>query len=280
MAINPARHSLYTSLRRIAALIVLLCGWAAPASAQVSVSGPLTVDVELEPGTTHTGTIVLENVGPKPAEVKLYQTDYRSESPALYFYDDPGSTPRSNASWIAVSPLRFSVPAESQYTVSFTIEVPADPSLSGTYWSMLMVEPVPPGSPESATAPEGEVALGVVTILRYGVRMITNVGEPGTVEPEITNARLELRDGVPTLGVEVANAGTRLLRNEIWAELYDEDGQLVARRDGSGGTLFPGSTLEYRIPLAEVPRGGYTALVVMDSGDNNVFAVSLSLSLQ
>lgn len=143
-----------------------------------------------------------------------------------------------------------------------------------------MVEPVPPGSPESATAPQGEVAVGVITVLRYAVRMVTHVGEPGTVQPEITDARLELRDGVPSLGLAVANTGTRMLRNEIWAELYDAEGTMVARRDGSGGTLFPDSTVEYRIPLAEVPRGTYTALVLIDSGDNNVFAVSLSLSLQ
>lgn len=143
-----------------------------------------------------------------------------------------------------------------------------------------MVEPIPAGSPESVSAPEGEVAVGVITVLRYAVRLVTHVGQEGTVQPEITDVSLALRDGVPSLGVVVANAGSRMLRNEIWAELYDDSGRMVARRDGVGGTLFPDSTVQYQVPLAEVERGAYTALVLIDSGGNNVFAVNLSLTLQ
>ena len=278
---KPRGSLAHHRLLRTTAIVILLGGAFAPSlAAQVSVNGPLSVEVELEPGSRHTGTIILENQGQRMEEVKLYQTDYRSESPSRHFYEDPATNPRSNASWISVGPLRITIPPESRYTVPFTIDVPPDQTLSGTYWSVLMVEPVPARSPESAAAADREVTVGVVTLIRYAVRLVTHVGEAGTVAPEITDVSLALRDGVPSLGVVVANTGTRMVRTEIWAELYDGDGRMVARRDGSGGSLFPDSTVQYQVPLAEVDRGAYTALILLDCGDNNVFAVSVALTLQ
>lgn len=261
-------------------LIVGLLLLASGVFAQVSVNSPLSIEIEVLPGSRHTGTIVLENVGSESEEVRLYQTDYRSVRPGSFYYEDPGSQPRSNASWISVAPLRFSIPPGARYLVPYTIDVPADETLSGTYWSVLMIEPVPPTSPESVQAAPDQVAVGVVTLLRYAVRIVTHVGEAGVVQPHVDAVTVELRDGVPTLLVGLSNTGTRMVRLAVWTELYDAAGRMVARREGSGGTLFPGSSLEYRIPLTEIERGAYTALVLLDAGDNNVFGVSISLTLQ
>ena len=272
-----SRSALHTRSVFLAALFMLL---GPGIFAQVSVNSPLTIELEVLPGSRHTGTIVLENVGSVREEVRLYQTDYRSERPASFHYESPGGHARSNASWISVAPLRFSIPPGARYLVPYTIDIPADATLSGTFWSVLMIEPIPPASPESAAAAPDQVAVGVVTLLRYAVRLVTHIGETGAVQPEVKAVSVELRNGVPTLLLALANEATRMLRLSVWAELYDASGRLAARREGSGGTLFPGSSIEWQIPLTDVPRGAYTTLVLLDAGENNVYGVSISLTLE
>jgi len=176
--------------------------------------------------------------------------------------------------------MRVTVPVGETYTVSYVIEVPPDPSLSGSYWSVLMIQPVPSESPESVEADPNETTVGVITVIRYGFRFITHIGTSGTVQPEFEDVSLTLSGGVPMLGVDLRNAGSRLLKIEIWAELYDSDGNFVARRDGAAGSLYPASARQYRIPLDEVEVGSYTSLVIIDAGDNNVFGASLPLVLE
>ena len=265
---------------RFLILLTLLIGSATSIGAEISVRGRLTHELELLPGSTHSGTIVIQNVGNRTEEVKLYQTDYRSESPSFHHYEDAGTNQRSNSSWISFSPSRFTVPPDQSHTISYVLEVPMDESLSGTYWSVLMVEAIPPESPESIEADPDRPRVAVLQLIRYAVRLITHIDSTGTVEPEILGASLSLENGRPVLGVGLANTGTRSLKIDIWAEVYDVQGSLVARRDGSGSTLFPDSTREYRIPLHELARGEYTALVVIDAGDNNVFGASFPLRLE
>jgi hypothetical protein len=170
-------------VRNKSILLVLLLGFAFPwvAGAQITVQGDLAHELELLPGMTHSGSIVLRNGGTTPAEVKMYQTDYRSEVPRQHFYEDPGTTPRSNAAWISISPMRFTVPAGESYTVSYVLEVPADSSLGGTFWSVLMIEPIPPESPESVDAVPNETSVGIITLIRYGFKFVTHIGTSGTV---------------------------------------------------------------------------------------------------
>ena len=273
-------HALFRHKNRSWLVIVFLFWSAWSASGQVTVQGPLTHEVELLPGGSHSGIIVLQNTGNRTEEVKLYQTDYRSQSPGQHFYEDPGTSARSNADWISTSPKRFTVPPGERYGISYVMEVPGDPSLSGTYWSVLMIEPVPAQSPESYDADPEKTSVGIITLLRYAVRFVTHIGTTGTFQPEISGVNLTLVEDTPTLGIDIANIGSRLLAIEIWAELYDPTGNLVARRDGSGASLYPDSSRQYQIGLDGVGPGEYTALVVIDAGDNNVYGTSFPLALE
>lgn len=268
--------------RRNQALLIAILLLILPSSlfSDVSVQGSLTHELELLPGSTHAGVIVLYNSGPETQEVKLYQTDYRSQSPGQNYYEEPGTNPRSNSSWVTFSSQRLTVPAGESFSVPYVLEVPLDPSLSGTYWSVLMVEPIPPESPESVTSDPNQVTFGIRTVFRYALRFITHIGTSGTSLLEFVGVGMSLSEGVPSLDLDVGNVGTRSLKIEIWAELYDGDGKLVARCEGPRATVFPASVRQFRIPLEDVARGAYTALVVMDAGGNHVFGANFPLVLE
>ena len=267
----------YHQVRR-AVLLVLAVVLAGPVTAQIYVEGSLTQRVELEPGGSHSAGIVVRNVGDEPAEVRLIQYDYRRSNLGDRYYTQPGSIERSNADWISITPRRFSIPAGEDYTISYVLTVPSDDSLSGTYWSMLIVEPVPDQSPESSEYDAEETGVSITTVLRYAILFVASIGSSGTIQPEITGAVLTLQEGTPVLGVDVSNSGTRILDINVWVELYDAAGTFTGRWDGSEASVLPAR--RYPIPLDDVPAGSYTALVVLDCGENNVFGASIPVQIE
>lgn len=248
--------------------------------AGINIEGSLTHEVTAGPGDTYTGTIIIQNTGQEVEEVKLYQTDYRTEAGGATYYPDPGTMERSNSDWVTVSPKRFFISGGESYTVHFSITIPSDESLTGTYWSLLMVEGIPKESPESSNYNPEEVNVGVQTILRYGVRMITHINYTGTITPEIISSRLEKEELRTYLFLDIANSGTRLFRVNFWAELYTEDGDFIGKFEGDKLAVFPGSSVRFRTDLTSAPKDKYLALVVLDCGENNVFGINYNLVLE
>ena len=142
-------------------VVALLAGvgagtaWAGP----VSVIGGLTREATLQPGGRTEGRIILRNNSNEPQEVKVYQTDYLFWADGRNEYGEPGSTPRSNARWIVHSPQQLTLPPKGTESVDYALQVPAQEGLSGTYWSVLMVEPIAAETLEPPKAEEGKVIL-------------------------------------------------------------------------------------------------------------------------
>jgi hypothetical protein len=253
---------------------------ATPGVAQIIVLGPLNEQLELEPGSRHSGSIMIRNGGEEAEDIRLVQYDYRVNHQGENFYTDVGTVERSNAEWISISPRQFRVPPGETSTISYTIDVPDDESLAGTYWSVLMIEPVPETSPESPDYEPGQVGVGITSILRYAFTFVTSIGSTGSIIPEVIGATLRYVEDTPVLDVDIENGGTRILRIAIWAELYDGDGTLVGRYPGNSAGLLPLSSLRYNIPLIDAPLGSYNGLVIIDCGDNNVFGASFPIAIE
>jgi len=258
--------------------LFLFCAFLLPAD--ITVVGSLTHEYSIDPGETIDGSIRIQNSGNEPEEVKLYLTDYASAADGSHYYLDPNTTPRSNASWITLSPRRVTIPAGETYSARYSLTTPNDKSLGGTYWSMLMIEPIPKDSPESSGYNPETVTVGITTVLRYGIRMITHFEGAEPAQPEIENAAVIREEDKRFLHVDITNAGNRLLRVDLWAELYTQDGEYVGNYPGEKLAVFPGSSIRFKVNLSKVPKNRYLALVVMDCGNNDVFGVQYTLDLE
>lgn len=247
---------------------------------EVIVDGALTHEISVEPGGTFGGTIVLRNSNTEAEEVKLYQTDYRSTADGYSHYDDPGTLKRSNAEWIAISSMRFTIPAGESHTIRYTVDVPQDSSLEGTYNSVLMIEPIPKSSGESASFDPNQTGVGISTVLRYAVRMITTIQDTGTIMPQIVHTELVQEGEAFRLNLDVLNAGTLFVRVSSWAELYTQDGELVGKFEGRRTSIFPDSAKRFNIDLEGVSKDTYIALVVLDCGNNDVFGANFTLQIE
>ncbi len=250
---------------------------------QISIIGELSQDREASPGDQYEGTIVVRNETAEPQEVKAYQTDYLFHYSGTNNYGEPGSQPRSNAGWVRFSPSYLVVPPLSTMSVDYTVSVPtsiAGNPLIGSYWSMLMIESIPKGSPESALADERERAkMGIRQTLRYGIQIATHIRNTGKKMIEFLDVKL-VKDvkGTAVLQIDLKNTGDVFIRPDVFVELFDAGGASKGKYPGSKYRMYPGTSVRQSIDLSNIPRGTYKALVVVDTGGEDIFGGQYTLT--
>jgi hypothetical protein len=252
-----------------------------PADAGISIEGGLTHEKVSKAGETYQGEIVIKNQEDTPQELKIYQSDYRFNYEGETIYGEPGKDARSNAGWISFNPSRVTIPPKEKATISYTITVPGDQSLVGTYWSMLMIEGLPMGSPESeGTQKEKKLSMGITQIMRYAVQVVTHIGDTGTRKIKFIQTKILKEKNARILQVDVENEGERLLRPQMWTELYAPDGTSLGRFQGEQYRVYPNTSKRFRIDISKVPAGTYKALVVADCGENDLIGIQYTLKFE
>ncbi|MCK9230693.1 MAG: hypothetical protein M0Q23_05175 [Syntrophales bacterium] len=253
----------------VAALLVLLT--AAPVVAEISVVGALSRHMVLAPGDEAQGRVIVRNQGTRDRIVRVRLTDYRSRSDGTTRYGEAGRLDRSNAPWVHVVPRERVIPANSSSSFTFIARVPHDPSLAGTYWSMLLVEPLPMEVLRPPDEHEGRPRLNIRTTVRTGIHLIIHIRGTGRTDARFQGQMLEETEGRPVLRFDLENTGERHLNVAVWTELFDEQGLSIGRFDAPRQALLPGNSSRVRVALPGVPSGAYSALVIADDGRDNVF---------
>jgi hypothetical protein len=265
--------------RSLVVLLLALCV-TGTVRAALLIQGDMTQEKRAKPGETYRGTIVLTNTDSVPGEAKVYQTDYSFSSDGTDTYGEPGRLPRSNAKWISLSREVVTVPAKGKERIDYEVTVPAGKGagLSGTYWSMIMVEPIAQGSRESGKVPDG--AARIVQVLRYGVQIITQFGKPGPAALTFEHPQL-LNEGDKRLfAIDVANTGQQLLRPTLWIEIYSQAGKPIGKFHGEKTRLYPNTSARFKIDLGATPNGKYLGMVAADGTGDNLFGANVELELK
>ena len=144
-----------------------------------------------------------------------------------------------------------------------------------------MVEGIPRDSPESSSADDdGDVSLGIRQVFRYGIQMVTHIGNTGTRDLRFLTPQIQKDGDARYLLVDAENIGERWLRSACTAELYDTKGNYVQEFDGGMLRMYPGTSVRFRVDLSTVEEGTYRALVILDCGDDDVFGASYTLKVQ
>lgn len=266
---------------KIVCLALVFCFLiASTVKAGLSIIGGLSHQKTAKLGEIYKGSILIKNNSAEPGEAKVYQTDYTFCFDGSNNYGPPGKLERSNANWLAFNPHRLIIPPGEVLTVNYTVKVPDNPNLVGTYWSMLMVEDIPKTSPESSQPEKGKTKIGITQVMRYGVQMITNIGDTGERNLKFLQTKLLKEAEKRILQVDIENIGQSLLKSSLWAELYDESGRYIGRFDGGRKHLYPGTSVRYKVDLTDTPEGTYKALVVADCGGDDIFGANYNFKFE
>ncbi len=263
--------------RLLLPLLALLA--ALPARAQITVVGSAVEERAAAPGATYTGTIRVRNTGRETEEARVYLADYSFQADGRTAYAAPGSLPRSSAAWVAFSPSSLRLAPGAEASVGYTVTVPAGADLRGTYWTMLMVEGIAHGSPASTARSNARVQVGIQPSVRYGVQIATTLEGTGTPSVRFAGTRAFGRGAEKLLELDLGNAGDVAYRPEIRVELYDEAGRPAGTFSSKRGLLYPGTSLRQTFELGALPAGTYQALVVADTGGEEVFGAQYRLKL-
>ncbi|OQX16053.1 MAG: hypothetical protein BWK73_05060 [Thiothrix lacustris] len=254
------------------------------AQAAVMLSGGLSHEYTLNPGSTVSGVLELKNTGNEPAEVKIYQEDVKINADGSTEYTPgTGSHNRSNANWISLGTDRVILDPGAAQSVPYTLQVPTD-NLQGSYWSMLMLEPVSNKSRESqlAQTPSDQPSLTIHQKVRYAVQVLANVGNKGA--SNLTFAAPSVaRDaqGIRWFSVDLSNTGTRHSRPNVSLDVFAADGNSIGRFKAETHGLYNGEREVFSINLDSLQPGNYKALLAAEDNNNGqVFGSDINLTIK
>lgn len=242
----------------------------------VTVIGSLTHEIVLTQGKSHTGQIALKNSGPSSQLVEIFQTDYSSSSAGKSSFQEPaGQMSRSNAHWIKYTPSRIRIAPESEALVQFKITVPEVDTLHGTYWSILMIKEIPEIDPD-----DDNEGFRINTVMQYSNQIITHVGTYGPARLEFYGAQVIKEGGERNIQIDIKNVGDKLLRPDVWIEIYDHMGGYIGKYTSKIQRIFPGCSKRKTINISKLEKGEYKTVVVADCGFDDLFGVEYTIKIE
>lgn len=262
------RNRRFTSL-----LFILLFLITNSVFANIVVLNGLTHENSALPGETYRTQIEIQNVSQIEKSVKIYQKDYWYNHTGDARHDAPGTLQRSNANWISFQPELVNLAPNEKAQINIEIVIPNNEDLTGSYWSVMMVEGVVP--------PDTSVNKGVAitTAIRYAVQLISHVGNTGTSDLGFVGLELTKQDSQNLLLVSVENKGERLLKPELSLEIFDELGNSVAVVKAEKRKTLPGTSIQVTLLLEGIKPGNYSGVIVADCGNEDLYGTNVSFEI-
>ncbi len=243
----------------------MMIGTAVPLWSAVFISGPLDHDFELAPGAKLEGTITLINPDDHEADVKLYQVDLE-DCGKTTTCGAPGSAPRSNALWVSLGDSDYVTlqPHETK-EIKYKIEIPMKRGLHGTYWSVIMVEPVKPAVLDK------QKGFTIASIIRYGVQIITSLGDEGEWDISVAEKAIESQKDRRVFTLSIKNSGTRAFKAPVFFQMFSKSGTNVMKTKTLARRIFPDSVIQFSFDIPnDIAAGEYQILLFLENDDDFV----------
>ncbi|MDR3624738.1 MAG: hypothetical protein P4L16_06330 [Chlamydiales bacterium] len=237
----------------------------------------MTFERDVLPGNVIEGSIPIFNAGNEVASVKVSLADYLYNASGETFYSNPGSHLRSNAPWTHLSTELLKIPPCSQVNFYYKIVVPCDSLLQGTYWGLILIEPIDEvvnqGSKE-------EQSLDVQTVVRYGFQLITNIRGSGAYDLKVVSKELVRQDAKTLLVIDVLNTGTLVMEPKMHMEVFDLQGKCIKKAELCKRRIYPTCSVRYAPDISDLQPGKYMTLIVFDQGDKALFGTQYTLDIK
>lgn len=225
-------------------------------------------------GDTYTGTIKIYNSADTDQEVKVYASDYSFNYKGNSFYDEAGSNSRSNAYWIQFSPKFTVLKAKETQYIQYEVKIPMNDSLTGTYWSVLMIE----GAKPINTDKKGQ--LNISSSTRFAFQVVTNIADTGIGDLHYMQPTVITEMDKTYLDVVLENTGERLISPLVTAEFFNEEGTSVRVLQAPKNGMYPTTSASFRFNLEGIEtKKTYQVVIVADGGNDDVFGLELPLKL-
>ncbi len=235
----------------------------------------LTHEKTTATGESYRGRIEVQNTANTEKSVRAYLKDYSFNFRGESRHDDPGTLARSNANWITFNPELMNLGPGEKATIDYEVKVPAEDSLKGTYWSVIMVEGI---IPPDTTQQSGGITIN--TAIRYAVQIVTNIENTGTSDLQFLGLEMDQQNDINILNVIIENIGERQLKPELSLELFDESGNSAGIIKADRRKTFPETSVKVTLNLEGIKPAKYTGVLVADCDDDHIFGTNVSLEIE
>ena len=259
------------SIMKYVITLTMLLSISIPISASITIVGELVHTHSAAIGTSYSGVVEIANVGNRNERVQLRQNDYLYTADGYNIFNNPGSDPRSNAPWITLLQDDIVIAPGKTAKVPYTVQVPPNSALCGSYWSLLFVQAITDSLLNPDRPDDSRVELQAN--LRYGVQIITDIGESGKKIIHIDNIQVSKIENEHAIHFNVNNIGEKSVFTNIYAQVYTDKGKYVGRFDGNRRKTLPGCSINTYIQFPHLEEGRYRMQIIADGGGNDVFGI-------
>lgn len=230
-----------------------------------------------------TQVIPVRNEEKRAQQVRISLGDWIRDSLGNNSFVRYDSLPASCGARLRVFPTTFQIAAGATELVRVSYEpTPADTGC----WSIVFIETVapPPANPDrQGSFVTIELRTGVKVYVhrpnaaRAGrvdggsVQLVWRPRAPGTASRD----SVQVREAV----VRFLNTGTAHLRVSSRVEIRTLDNRLLHTAQGPESAMTPAALRLVRIPLPDLPRGDYVAIVLLDYDGDEIAAAQLEFSV-
>lgn len=247
------------------------------ASAGIVILNGLSHSYKVENGQVYKGSVEIENTGNETQNVKLFLQDLHYNSEGNIQYMAPNALPRSNASWIKLNTNLLQLKSKEKTVVRYEITVPQSLSQTGTYWSVLIVEPV-----EEIKASNQTAGISINSIVRYAIQIIADYrSEEGNPEFVFDNVRVDNQGRKKYLKLAISNKGNLFSKTIATVEIYNrKTGEKLGTFSSIPLGLLPGTSKTFDIDISTIPVDKYKAVIFATDEDENAFALNVDLEVK
>lgn len=257
-------------------LLQFICAFIIPLAsyAGIQVQNGLTHTHSGIQGNVITGKIKVRNVGIKTERIIIYKQDLSLSCDSSLEYHEVGFHPRSSANWIQTNIDDKILGPNEDYDIIYTITIPNNADLSGTYWNIVMVEGA---DPVKETAENG---IKISSRVRYAIQMLVDVGTFQSPQLNFENfAYKKNQAGNQIVHVKLLNKGNFATKAKLMLEVYGSNGEKLKVIEAQPKRFYPNKCNEFELELKGLPAGKYEGIVVADTG-KDLFGANISISIQ
>jgi hypothetical protein len=245
--------------------------------ASIVILNGLTHNYKVENGQVYKGKIAIENTDNKPQNVKIFLQDFSYQSDGTISYTSPHTNERTNTDWIKLNTNFVTLKAKEKTEVYYEITVPRTIANAGSYWSVIIVEPV-----EDVKPSDSKQGVNITSIIRYAIQVITDY-DADKVKPDLKfeSVRIEKEDGRQVVKIAIANKGDIYCKPTAVIEIYNrKTGQKMGTFSSQAMGLLPKTSKSYHIDINKIPPDQYNAVIIATDEDENAFALNVELEVK
>ena len=238
--------------------------------ANVIVLNGLTHTHESKSGQLISGVIKLKNTKDSNQRVIIYFNDLFQKCGEKTLLTIESTHSNSIKNWLSTEVNEYVLKPKEEYELVYTIKVPDNATLIGSYWGVLMVE-----IEEPIKEDELEYSVKLESKVRYGIQIIADINSKNKSELEFNNIEiLKENDIANAIKLEVKNLGHFYVQPTIVLEIFNENGKQEKKLEVKFKKIYPGHCKLFNLNVSDIPNGKYTGVIVADYGED-MYAIDI-----